>query len=120
MLWFVEGSGGESHLCALSRSWLPERMGKTPWSVLMRLNDKLFDSSMSLAICCMDAFVSFPSEQFKIMDQFRPIEDVIRTSDDLHEVGIDHLDPVINGDHPVVDSSDSIVDIDHPVVDTGH
>ena len=52
-----------------SRSWLSEKMGKTPRSALIRLDDERFDSSISSAICCMDAFVSFPSEQFKDMDR---------------------------------------------------
>ena len=81
MLWFVEGSGGESHLWMLSRNWFPKRMGKAPLSALMRLvDDKRFTSSTSLAVCCMDAltssmslavcctdaFISFPSKPFRI------------------------------------------------------
>jgi hypothetical protein len=41
MLWFVDGSGGESHLRMLSRNWSPESMDKAPSSALMKLDDKL-------------------------------------------------------------------------------
>lgn len=41
-------------------------MCKAPYSALTRLDDKRSTSSMSLVICCMDTFVSFPSEIFKI------------------------------------------------------
>ena len=67
MLWFVEGSGGESHLWVLSRSWLPEERCKAAQSAQIRL-DRRFTSSTSLAICCMDTFVSSPSTEFKLMN----------------------------------------------------
>ena len=62
MLWFVEGSGGESHLWTLSRSCFSGRMRKTPWSALTRLDDKRFAWSTSMAVCSMATFASFPSE----------------------------------------------------------
>src|SRR6266403_4462154 len=55
----------------LSRDCFPEKMRKAPWSAQIRLDDKRLTSSTSLAICCMDTFVSFPSEQFEVMYDFR-------------------------------------------------
>ena len=43
MLWFVDGSGGESHLWRLSHNWFPERTHETPRSELTRPLRQTFD-----------------------------------------------------------------------------
>src|SRR5713101_6954441 len=85
----------------------------------MRLDDKRFTSSTSLAICCIDTFASIPSEQFKVYESFqRSIEHVLRTRDDLHEVIVDHLHSVVDGDHPFVDAGHSLVDTSDSLINT--
>ena len=42
MLWFVEGSGGESHLRMLFLNWLPEGMGEARCPALMSLDNERF------------------------------------------------------------------------------
>ena len=39
MLWFVEGSGGESHLRRSCRNWLPVRMLESADPVLLLIDD---------------------------------------------------------------------------------
>src|SRR6266436_5959176 len=86
----------------------------------MRLDDGRFTSSTSLAICCMDTLVSLPSAQFKVDESFQgSIENDLRTRDDLHDVVVDHLHCVVNGNHPFADVGHSIVDTGDARSDTG-
>ena len=64
MVWFVDGSGGDSHLCISFRNWLPKEMCKALQSALMRLKyDERLILSRSLAACCIAMFVSSPPER---------------------------------------------------------
>jgi hypothetical protein len=60
MLWFVDGSGGESHLWTQSRSWFSEMMDKARWPMSTRLGDD------ERSIRFMTCFVSLPSVKFKV------------------------------------------------------
>src|ERR1700760_3276312 len=85
----------------------------------MRLgHDEHFISSTLSAVCCVDTFTSFPSERFRVYLLFRRLAEVLHTSDDLHDLVIDHLDSVIDASHPIVDGYYCVRNSLHPLVNS--
>jgi hypothetical protein len=69
ILWFMEGSGGESQFITFSRNWFPVVMNQFQESMAVRPEYERFSSSAVSTDRCMTAFVCFTSSH--IHDQER-------------------------------------------------